>query len=37
MDTLDIGTYTNKNERVVISYDEYHDDPRSWDNAKVTQ
>lgn len=35
MDTLEIGTYTNKNERVVISYDEYHDDPRSWDNAGV--
>ena len=35
MDTLDIGTYTNKNERVVISYDEYHDDPRSWNNAGV--
>ena len=35
MDTLEIGTYTNKNERIVISYDEYYDDPRSWDNAGV--
>ena len=35
MDTLEIGTYTNKNERLVISYDEYHDDPRSWNNAGV--
>lgn len=35
MDTLEIGTYTNKNERLVISYDEYPNDPRSWDNAGV--
>ena len=35
MDTLDIGTYTNKNERLVISYDECPTDPRSWDNAGV--
>ena len=32
---LEIATYTNKNERVVISYDEYYEDPRSWDNAGV--
>ena len=35
MDTLDIGTYTNGNERVVISYDDDPTDPRSWDNSGV--
>ena len=35
MDTLEIGTYTNKNERVVISYDDDPTCPRSWNNAGV--
>ena len=32
MDTLEIGTYTNGNERLVISYDDDPTNRRSWDN-----
>ena len=35
MDTLEIGTYTNGNERLVISCDDDPTDPRSWDNSGV--
>lgn len=34
MDTLEIGTYTNENKRVVIRPSRI-DDPRGWDNAGV--
>lgn len=35
MDTLEIGTYTNGNERLVITCDDNPNDPRTWDNAGV--